>query len=190
MYKKVSIRKQTAAPLAKSDLVILIDVKDIASDIDREFGNTRTGASVILVEGAKAVSIQANRTSISAGYDLSGEIGSRVFSDRVEFDYPGENRTFYNIVKTVSRTGVVVIIQSSDGGAKIYGSKHNPLLLTLAPVDNGEGCRTHLTFTQRTGDAYVPRFYAGSIPDIWDEIWECCGDWMGAKRWVGSALWD
>lgn len=185
IYIKTSIQKRTAAPTAKSDRILIIDARDILVDIVREFGNTHASGSLVLAEGAKAVSIQASRPSIAAGYENSGELDARVFADKVEFDYPGDSVACSNLIEAIANIGVVIIIQKCGGGAKIYGSKCNPLILNVEPTDSHEACRVHFSMSQEMGDAYMPRTYTGAIPDVWDDY----GNWIGALLWNPDEKW-
>ena len=40
------------------------------------------------------------------------------------------------------------------------------MYLQAEPTDSREGLRTHLTFNQEMGDAFVPRVYTGAIPAV------------------------
>lgn len=185
MYTKASIHKQTALPSDKNDIVVLVRAKDIESDIRRAFGDTGAGGSLVLKEGAMAVSIEVMRSSISAGYDFSGAPGAYVFSDRVDFVYPGDSEMCSSLVEHSFASGVVAIVRKSGEAAKIYGSKDNPLVLSFQPVDDGNARLIRFSLTQRMGDAYVPRFYRGEIP----YTLEFCGDWADAAAWDITKGW-
>ncbi|MBQ3712096.1 MAG: hypothetical protein II891_06845 [Bacteroidales bacterium] len=167
-YVKASIPKIPGggAAVAKKDKIYIIDVDDVATDVTREFGNTSTSSNLALNEGAKAVAIQVSRSSISVGYENSGDVDAKVFADKVEFDYPGDSVALNNFVEAYANKGVIIIVQSCDAPTKIYGRTCNPLVLSAEPTDSKDGLKTHLSFTQEMGDAYVPRVYTGTLPAV------------------------
>lgn len=167
-YTKASVPKLPGAGAAvpKSDRILIFDVEDVKTDVPRVIGETSTAGPFELEDKAKGLSIQASRPSISTGYEHSGEIDAKVFVDKVEFDYPGDNEAVNNFIEAYANKGVIIIVQSCAGATKIYGSKCNPLHLQAEPTDNNEARRTHLTFTQEMGDAFVPRVYTGTIPEV------------------------
>lgn len=170
-YVKASIPKLPGggAAVPKKDRIHIFDVEDVEADIERTIGTTSSAGPITLKQNAKGLSIQVSRPSIACGYENSGEVDAKVFADKVEFDYPGSNTAFDNFVEFYANRGVIIIVESCTGGAKVYGSKCNPLHLQAEPTDNNEANRTHLTFTQEMGDAFVPRTYTGAIPDVADD---------------------
>ena len=167
-YTKVSIPKTLGggAAVAKKDRISIFDVDSVAADVEREFGSTATAGPLTLKTGEKGISIQVTRSSISCGYEQSGEADAKVFADKVEFDYPGDSIPLNNFIEAYANKGVIIIVESCDGPTKIYGRTCNPMLLQAEPTDSKDGLRTHLTFNQEMGDAFVPRVYTGAIPDV------------------------
>ncbi len=167
-YTQVSIPKTPGggAAVAKKDRISIFDVDSVATDVTREFGNTTTAGPLTLETGAKGISIQVSRPSVSCGYEQSGEVDAKVFADKVEFDYPGDSVALNNFIEAYANKGVIIIVESCDGPTKIYGRKCNPMLLQAEPTDSKDGLRTHLTFNQEMGDAFVPRVYTGAIPEV------------------------
>jgi len=168
MYTAVSIPKTPGggAAVAKKDRISIFDAASVATDVVREFGSTSAAGPLTLETGAKGISIQVARSSIACGYEQSGEVDAKVFADRVEFDYPGDSVPLNNFIEAYANKGVIIIVESCDGPTKIYGRKCNPMFLQAEPTDSREGLRTHLTFNQEMGDAYVPRVYTGTIPAV------------------------
>lgn len=185
MYYRISIpRKQGAgAAVIKGDRVYIYDAMDILTDIEREYGDTDAVGNLVLKDGYKGISIQVSRSSISCGYEQSGEIDARVFADKVEFDYPGDTIAMENFIEAFSQKGVVIIVTSCDGFCKIYGRKCNPLSLSSEHKDNKDGLGTHVLFSQEVGDIYIPRVYNGIIPPVANDD--------GSKYyWIRGATWD
>ncbi len=168
MYTAVSIPKTPGggAAVAKKDRISIFDVESVANDVVREFGSTSAAGPLTLETGAKGISIQVSRASIACGYEQSGEVDAKVFADKVEFDYPGDSVPLNNFIEAYANKGVIIIVESCDGPTKIYGRKCNPMYLQAEPTDSREGLRTHLTFNQEMGDAFVPRVYTGAIPAV------------------------
>ena len=168
MYTAVSIPKTPGggAAVTKKDRISIFDVDSVATDVVREFGSTSAAGPLTLETGAKGIAIQVSRSSISCGYEQSGDVDAKVFADRVEFDYPGDSVPLNNFIEAYANKGVIIIVESCDGPTKIYGRKCNPMFLQAEPTDSREGLRTHLTFNQEMGDAYVPRVYTGAIPAV------------------------
>lgn len=170
-YVKASIPKLPGggAPVPKKDRIIILDVEDVATDITREIGVTTASTGLTLTTGAKGVSIQVARASINAGYTNEGEIDAKTFKDKVEFDYPGDSVPLNNFIEAFANKGVIIIVDSCEGGKKVYGRKCNPLFLTTEPTDSNEAVRTHFTFEQEMGDAFLPRVFTGTVPDVADD---------------------
>ena len=184
-YVRASIPKSPGAGAAvpRSDRVYIFDVLDVLTDIVRVLGETDSIGNLVLKEGYKGISIQVTRSSISCGYEQSGDVDAKVFADKVEFDYPGDTVALENFVEAFANKGVIIIVQSCDGATKIYGRECNPLVLTPEHTDSKEGLRSHLAFAQEVGDLYVPRVYNGTIPPIADDD--------GSRvYWLNSTIWD
>ena len=184
-YTQVSIPKTPGggAAVAKKDRISIFDVDTVATDVTRDFGNTTTAGPLTLDTGAKGITIQVSRASVSCGYEQSGDVDAKVFADRVEFDYPGDSVALENFVEAFANKGVIIIVQSCDGATKIYGRECTPLVLTPEHTDSKEGLRSHLAFAQEVGDLYVPRVYNGTIPPIADDD--------GSRvYWLTSTIWD
>ena len=71
-----------------------------------------------------------------------------------------------NFIEAYANKGVIIIVESCDGPTKLYGRKCNPMFLQAEPTDSKDGLRTHLTFNQEMGDAFVPRVYTGALPEV------------------------
>ena len=167
-YVKASIPKLPggAAPVPKKDRISIFDADDVATDVTREHGSTSTSGNLTLNTGAKGVAIQVARASINAGYTNEGDIDAKTFKDKVEFDYPGDSVPLNDFIEDHANKGVIIIVESCEGPTKIYGRKCNPMYLTAEPTDSNESVKTHLSFEQEMGDAFVPRVYGGTIPDV------------------------
>lgn len=168
-YVKASIPKNpgAAAPVIKSDEIIIVDVDDVATEPTRAFGNTVSTGDLTLKENAKAISIKVSSHSIDCGYDHDGEVDAKGFKERVAFDYPGNNAALDNFIEAYANKGIIALVKSCDTGkTKLYGRKCNPLYMKAEPTDNKESSKTHLTFAQEAADAYLPSLYSGSTPAV------------------------
>ena len=182
-YTRISIPKTSGAATQKRDRVYIYDAQDVLSDVTRTLGDTEPVGNLVLRSGCKGISIQAARTTISRGYEQSGDADARIFADRVEFDYPGDTVALNNFIEAFANKGVVIILDSCDGATKIYGRVCNPLAMQVEPTDSREGRRSHLVFAQEIGDRYVPRIYSGIIPPVANDD--------GSRRfWLKTATWD
>ena len=168
-YVKASVPKLPggAAPVPKKDRIHIFDVDDVATDVTREHGVTNIeSGNLTLSTGAKGLSIQVARASINAGYTNEGEVDAKTFKDKVEFDYPGDSIALNNFIEAYANKGVIIIVETCEGNTKIYGRVCNPMILTAEPTDSNEAVKTHLSFEQEMGDAFLPRVYGGTIPDV------------------------
>lgn len=189
-YIKTSIPKLpgSGATTPKGDRIYIYDVTDVSADVVRVFGQTSVSGSLTLERGAKGISIQVSRASISAGYENTGEVGAKVFSDKVEFEYPGDTVALNNFIEAFAHKGVILIVTGCEGPAKIYGRVCNPMYLSAEPTDSNEGVRTRLSFSQEMGDAFIPRRYEGVLPDVAEDegaryFWLRTSVWEDAKTW-------
>lgn len=188
-YTKISIPKRPGggAAVPKRDIINIYDANDIAVDAVRHLGETVVSSDIVLAGGASGLFIQADRPSISAGYENSGDVDAKVFTDKVEFDYPGDTTALNNFIEAFANHGVVIIVQSCDAPPKIFGRKCNPLSLSAEPTDSKDAQRSHLVFSQEFGDRYLPRVYTGIIPAVLEEsliTWRSEALWDGDEEWI------
>ncbi len=169
MYTKTSIPKTgaLAAPVIKSDEIIIVDANDVASEPTRAFGNTVATGDLTLAESAKGVRIQVSSHTIDCGYDQDGEVDAKGFKQRVAFDYPGNTPELDNFIEYYANRGVLILVKSCETGkTKLYGQKCNPLRLTAEPTENNEASKTHLAFAQEVAGALLPSVYSGAVPAV------------------------
>lgn len=175
-YTKVSIPKNgdgAGCPTPKSSGVYLIDVDDIASEPTREVGNTVVDGDLTLVEGAKAVCIYGTPKSINTTEEYSGEADARGVKQGIEFEHPGNSVDIKNHTEAFMNKGVVALVKECNGTAagrvQIFGSKCNPLFLTVETTNNTEATKRKFTWKQEIVDKFLPGDYQGKMPAVADK---------------------
>ena len=172
-YTKVSIPKNgdgAGCATPKSSKIIIIDVEDIQAEPTREVGNVSMKGDLTLVEGAKAVSFYATSPSIDLTEEYSGEADARGVKQGVSAEHPGNSVAVKNFTEAYMNRGVILLVQECDGTAKgrtqYFGSKCNPLYMSIERTDNKESNKRKFTWKQEIVDKFLPGDYAGSLPDI------------------------
>lgn len=173
MYKKVSIPKNgdgAGCPSPKSSDIILIDVDDIQTEPARTLGDTTVTEDITLKEGAKAVCIYGTPKTINLTEEYSGEADARGVKQGVEFEHPGNSKEVKNHVEAFMNKGVVALVKECDGSAsgrvQMFGSKCNPLFLTVEATNSGEATKRKFTWKQEVVDKFLPADYEGALPTI------------------------
>ncbi len=170
-YTKVSIPKNgdgAGCPAPKSSDVYLIDVDDIASEPTREVGNTVVDGDLTLAEGAKAVCIYGTPKTINVTEEYSGEADARGVKQGIEFEHPGNSVAIKNHTEAFLNKGVVALVKecngSSAGRVQIFGTKCNPLFLTVETTNTSEANKRKFTWKQEIVDKFLPGDYQGAMP--------------------------
>lgn len=173
MYTKVSIPKSgdgAGAPAAKASEVIIIDVADIKTEPTRTVGNCVMTGDFELMEGAKAVSIYGTPSTIDLTEEYSGEADARGVKQGVAFTHPGNSVDIKNHVEAYMNKGVVILIKECDGSSagriQAFGSKCNPLFLTVESTNTKEANNRKFTWKQEIVGKFLPGEYTGTIPTL------------------------
>lgn len=173
MYKKVSIPKNgdgAGCPSPKSSDIILIDVDDILTEPVREVGNTTVSEGLTLKEGAEAVCIYGTPKTVNLTEEYSGEADARGVKQGIEFEHPGNSKEVKNHTEAFMNKGVVALVKECDGTAsgrvQMFGSKCNPLFLSVETTNNSEASKRKFTWKQEVVDKFLPADYDGELPKI------------------------
>lgn len=168
MYKKVSIPKNgdgAGCAIPKDPNIILVDVEDIQSEPTRTVGNVATEGDLTLKEGAEAVKIYATPSSIEEGFELSGEADAKGYKQKVSFEHPGDSDEINNFTEVAANKGFVILVKQCDGTAagktKIYGSKCNPMVLSVENTNNKETVKRKFDFAQEIAGKFLAGTYNG-----------------------------
>lgn len=174
-YVKVSIPKNgdgAGCPSPKSSDVILIDVEDIETEPTREVGNTVVEGDITLKEGAKAVCVYGTPKSINITEEYSGEADARGVKQGVEYEHPGNSVEIKNHTEAFMNKGVVALVKECDGTSagrvQVFGSKCNPLYLTVETTNSSEASKRKFTWKQEIVDKFLPGDYKGTMPALAD----------------------
>lgn len=175
MYTKVSIPKNgdgAGCPSPKSSDIIIMDVEDIESEPTRSVGDVTVKGDYTLKTEAKAVCIYGTPKTISASEEFSGDADARGVKQGLEFEHPGNDKAVKNFVEAFMNKGVVVLVKECDGSAagrvQAFGSKCNPLFLSVERTDSSEANKRKMTFKQDIPGKYLPADYEGKMPAIAD----------------------
>ena len=172
MYKKVSIPKSgdgAGCPVSRSSEIIVIDVEDIVTEPTRELGNPNMTGDLTLAEDATAVAIYGTPSTIEDTEEYSGNADARGVKSGVAFEHPGDSSAAKGFIEAYMNKGVVILIKECDGAegtVKYFGSKCNPLFLTVERTGNSESHKRKLTFKQELASKFLPGEYSGKMPAI------------------------
>ena len=172
-YKKVSIPKNgdgAGSPAPKSSDIIIMDVEDIKTEPTRELGDPTMTGDFELNESAEAVCVYGTPSTINLTEEYSGDPDARGVKQGVAFSHPGNSSEFKGFIEKYMNKGVVILVKECDGTAagrmEAYGSKCNPLFLSVERTDSNEARRRTLTFKQELNDKFLPGDYAGAVPPL------------------------
>lgn len=173
MYNKVSIPKNgdgAGCAIPKDPNIILVDVEDITAEPTRTVGNVATEGDLTLAEGAKAVKIYATPSSIEEGFELSGEADAKGYKQKVSFEHPGDSDEINNFTEVAANKGFVILVKQCDGTStgktKIYGSKCNPMVISVENTNNKEATKRKFDFAQEIAGKFLAGVYAGEEPEV------------------------
>ncbi len=170
---KVSIPKNgdgAGCAIPKDPTIILVDVEDVASEPTRTVGNIITEGDLELKEGAKAIGIYATPVSIEDTTENSGDMDAKGFKQKLAFEHPGDSADINNFIEGNANRSFIILSKQCDGSAagrtKIYGSKCNPLSLTVETTDNKDAAKKKLSFAQEISGKFLPGVYGGAMPEL------------------------
>lgn len=172
-YTKVSIPKNgdgAGCPTAKASEIIIIDVADIKAEPTRTVGSPAMVGDFELNEGASAVSIYATPSSIDLPEEYSGEADARGVKQGVSFEHPGNSVEIKGFTEAYMNRGVIIHVKECDGSAsgrtQVFGSKCNPLFMTVESTNNKDATKRKFTFKQEINDKFLPGDYSGAAVAI------------------------
>ena len=172
-YTKVSIPKNgdgAGCATPKSSKIIIIDVEDIKAEPTREVGNVSMTGPLTLIEGAKAISFYATSPSIDLTEEYSGEPDARGVKQGVSVEHPGNSIAVKNFTEAFMNKGVIIMVQECDGSAEgrtqYFGSKCNPLYMSIERTDNKDANKRKFTWKQEVVDKFLPGDYTDELPEV------------------------
>ena len=173
MYKKVSIPKNGdggGCPVPKSSDIIIIDVEDVVTEPTRTVGNVVLVGDYTLKENAKAVAIYGTPSSIDLTEEYSGEADARGVKQGVAFEHPGNSAAVKGHIEAFMNKGAIILVKECNGTAagrvQAFGTKCNPLFLSVERTDNKEANKRKLTWKQELVDKFLPGEYSGKMPAV------------------------
>ena len=172
-YTKVSIPKNgdgAGSPAPKSSDIIVIDVEDIETEPTRVVGDPKMTGNYTLKADAKALAIYGTPSTISLTEEYSGDPDARGVMQGVAFSHPGNSDEAKGFIEHFMNRGVVILVRECDGSAEgkmeAYGSKCNPLFLSVERTDTNEARNRVLTFKQEINGKFLPGSYSGELPEL------------------------
>lgn len=173
MYTKVSIPKVgdgAGCPVAKSSEIIIIDVDDVKTEPTREVGNPAMTGDLELETSAKAISIYGTPTTIEESEEYSGDADARGVKSGVAFEHPGNSVAVKGFTEAFMNKGVIILVKECDGTAggrvQYFGSKCNPLFLSVERTGNNTANKRKFTFKQELPSKFLPGDYSGQLPEV------------------------
>ncbi len=172
-YKKVSIPKNNdgaGTPVIKDPTIYIVDVADIDAEPTRELGNTVTTGDLTLKAEAKAIAIYATPSTIEYTEEPAGEVDGKGIMQGVTFEHPGDSVEIKNFLEAFMNRGVVIIQKECDGTGKgrqrLFGSKCNPLYMTIETMQNKDGHKRKFIWKQIQVSKFVAGEYGGALPAV------------------------
>lgn len=172
-YQKVSIPKNgdgAGCATAKASEIIIIDVDDIKEEPTRTVGNPAMDGDYTLNEGATAIAIYATPSSIDLPEEYSGDADARGVKQGVAFEHPGNSVEIKGFTEAYMNRGVVILVKECDGSAagrtQAFGSKCNPLFMTVESTNNKDATKRKFTFKQELNDKFLPGDYSGTAVTV------------------------
>lgn len=175
-YTKVSIPKNgdgAGCPAANLSDLYIIDVDDITAEPTREVGDGALTGDYTLSADAKAVAVYGTPTTIEETEDYSGDPDARGVMQGIGFEHPGNSKVIKGFIEAFMNKGVVILKKECDGSSagrvQAFGSKCNPLYLTVERTGNNEANKRKLTFKQELNGKFLPGDYTGKMPEVADK---------------------
>lgn len=173
MYKKVSIPKNgdgAGCSVPKSSDIIIMDVEDVETEPTRTVGNPVLVGDFKLKKDAKAIAIYGTPSSINLSEEYAGEADARGVKQGVAFEHPGNSAAIKGHIEAFMNKGVIILVKECNGTAagrvQAFGSKCNPLFLSLERTDNKESNKRKFTWKQELVDKFLPGDYTGAMPAV------------------------
>ena len=117
-------------------------------------------------EGATAVAIYATPSSIDLSEEYSGDADARGVKQGVAFEHPGNSVEIKGFTEAFMNRGVVILVREGDGSTsgrtQAFGSKCNPLFMTVENTNNKDATKRKFTFKQELNDKFLPGDYVGA----------------------------
>lgn len=163
---RVSLKKTSGAPKAKSSRIILIPYGEVVTWPSRSENDVLVTGDLELAEGAKAIGMYATASTISRADTQEGDPDAEGFMQTLTFDHPGnalETEEF--IQKYIGEPFIAISDECGDGyGTRVHGWKCNPVYFSLEEQDNNEGVKKTLTWSTRLRTRFKSGIYKGVIP--------------------------
>lgn len=173
MYKKVSIPKNgdgAGCSVPKSSDIIIMDVEDVETEPTRTIGNVALVGDYKLKKDTKAVAIYGTPSTIDLSEEYSGEADARGVKQGVVFEHPGNSAAVKGHIEAFMNKGVIILVKECNGTAtgrvQAFGTKCNPLFLSVERTDNKESNKRKLTWKQELVDKFLPGDYTGAMPAV------------------------
>lgn len=175
-YQKVSIPKNgdgAGCATPKSSEIIIMDVDDIKAEPTRTVGNPTMEGDYELNAEATAVAIYATPSSIDLPEEYSGEADARGVKQGVAFEHPGNSVEIKGFTEAFMNRGVVILVkecdESANGRTQAFGSKCNPLFMTVESTNNKDATKRKFTFKQELNSKFLPGDYSGAAVPVADK---------------------
>lgn len=170
-YVNASVPKKSNAPGApkpKNPTVLLVNVKHVTEDPERDAKGVLVTEDLALTGGANAIGIYATPSTISRAKTIEGDPDQEGIIDTITFVHPGNALELDEFIQNnLGEAFLIITRECGDSlGTRLHGSICNPLRFTLEGQDNNEGVINTFTFTQEQRSRFVAAHYRGAIPAI------------------------
>ncbi|WP_286753883.1 MULTISPECIES: hypothetical protein [Sphingobacterium] len=167
MAIKVSLRKKSAAPIAKEGVIQLVHYDDIATWPARSQDDVVVTGNIVLKPDAKAIALEVTAETIDIANDIEGDPDAEGVVQKLVFEHPGvqaDSELFFQ--KFLGKPFIGLSNDCSGEGTRVIGWKCNPIYLSPAGQDNNDGAKTTVTMAQRVRSILRAGFYKGTaIPN-------------------------
>ena len=172
VYSPVSIPKESNGGRTKvKDPRILIGrVRDVVTFPVPDKKGIIISQPIVMVEGKSMVAIEVTASSISISQPTEGDPDNKGSIPAIEVFRPGSlEPEFEAFVENNLNEDLFVIVQYPEQNVKkLFGSRYNPLQMTVETTDNNEGDVNKITLTQaRRGRRAC--FYQAALPPVQGE---------------------
>ena len=175
-YQKVSIPKNgdgAGCATPKSSDIIIMDVDDVKAEPTRVVGNTIMEGDYELNSQATAVVIYATPSSIDLTEEYSGDADARGVKQGVAFEHPGNGLDIKGFTEAYMNRGVIILVKEDDGSStghtQAFGSKSNPLFMSVESTNNKDATKRKFTFKQELNSKFLPGDYLGAAVPVADK---------------------
>lgn len=165
-YIKASVTRPTGNPgkgINPKDMLILVDVDDIASFPARDGGGVQLDGDIVLKSGAYMVGVYLTPGTAEVTSASEGDPDAEGFKPSVKINHPGNEKPIRELKTNWIGRNCIAIVQYCNGKpSDLIGSPCNPVRLTASYTGNGEQNTNELTFEQAMkGDDVA--IYTGAI---------------------------